>query len=165
MRLLKPPHTVVDGAGESSLGVPEQFRLKQIFGDRRAVHGNHPASSAPAGHVNGASHHFLAGSRLARDQHRRLPRTHQPDHRVQRPHRLAFSHQQFPPRFARLAGFFLSLRARLNGGHDDARKVSRIERAGDMPEHGHGRPDNALVEHRFGIINYYRNRNQCVLGL
>ena len=58
-----------DGAGERAPFVAEEFAFQQPGGDRRAIHLDEGAVASPAQVVDGARDEFLAGARLALDQH------------------------------------------------------------------------------------------------
>ena len=59
-----------DRAGERALLVAEQLRLEQRVGNRRAVERHERLRRARAELVDGLRDQFLAGARLAADQHR-----------------------------------------------------------------------------------------------
>ena len=57
------------GSGESSLPVAEELALHKVFRQRTAVHRHQRPIGSRAGLVDGAGHEFLAGARLATDEH------------------------------------------------------------------------------------------------
>ena len=59
----------VDGAGEGALHVPEELRLQDRLGERAAVDGHERLGLAARLLVNLARRPFLAGARLAGDEH------------------------------------------------------------------------------------------------
>ena len=65
-----------DGAGERAALVAEELRFEQLVGQRRAVDGDERAVAAPRGVVDEPRDDFLAGARLAGEQHRRLGLRH-----------------------------------------------------------------------------------------
>ncbi len=66
----------VDSAGIRAALVPEQFRLEQLFRERRAVERRKRSFRAFRPAVNVARDHFLARARLPGDQNRRVGRRH-----------------------------------------------------------------------------------------
>ena len=59
-------------AREGAALVPEQFRLEQVFRQRRAVDGDERAGAPRRDAMDVARDHLLAGARFASDQHRRV---------------------------------------------------------------------------------------------
>ena len=62
--------------------MPEELRLEQVLGDRRAVECHPGAVGALTEAVDGLRNALLAGPRLAADQHRRTRRSGDQTHRV-----------------------------------------------------------------------------------
>ncbi len=71
--LLEQSDARIDGSGEGSLGVAEEFGFEQMIGKRGAIHGNHSGSGPAAGHMQRARGHFLAGAGFAGDQNGGAP--------------------------------------------------------------------------------------------
>ena len=71
---LEAPPVGALGAGESPPFVSEQFRFKQLGGNRRAVDRHKRAIAARAKGMQGARHQLLAGAGLAGNDHRRIGR-------------------------------------------------------------------------------------------
>src|SRR5687767_10511268 len=71
-RLLEEPRLVGARAGERAAHVPEQLRLEERFGDRRAVDADERLAGARARAVHGARDDFLPRAALPHDQHRRV---------------------------------------------------------------------------------------------
>ena len=61
---------VGERAGEGAAHVTEQLGLDEIRGDGAAVDGDEGAAAAAAVVMDGARDEFLAGARLAEDEHR-----------------------------------------------------------------------------------------------
>jgi hypothetical protein len=59
-------------SGLSAPRVPEQFRFKQRFGNRRTVDDDKPAAGAQAQAVNRPCNKFLSAARRSGDQHGRV---------------------------------------------------------------------------------------------
>ena len=66
----KRPRRSSRGAGERALLVAEQLRFEQVGRERRRVERDERLRGARAVPVQRARHEFLAGARLARDEHR-----------------------------------------------------------------------------------------------
>ena len=67
--LLELADLLLGGAGERALLVPEQLRLDQLLGNRRAVHLHEALPGARAVAVDGARNQLLADAALAEQQH------------------------------------------------------------------------------------------------
>src|SRR6266436_2042923 len=63
------------GSGEGATLVPEELRLDERLGQRRAVDGDEGPLGTPARIVDGASDQFLSRAALSGEQHRRLCRS------------------------------------------------------------------------------------------
>ena len=72
MRLLEPAGARLGGAGEGAALVAEQLGLEQCVRNGRAVDLDEGLVAPPAGQVHRAGEQFLAGARLAQQQHRGL---------------------------------------------------------------------------------------------
>ena len=70
------PRTVLVGAGERALAVPEQFALHEMLRQSAAVHGHERPRRPRAALMDRPSHQLLARSRLAAHEHRRIARRH-----------------------------------------------------------------------------------------
>src|SRR5206468_9368739 len=68
-----------DRPGEGALLVTEQLGLEQLLGERRAVDGDERLALTWRPLVHEVGDHFLAGPRLAGDEHRGLRGSHAPD--------------------------------------------------------------------------------------
>jgi hypothetical protein len=79
-------------AAENAPAMAEQFALDQVFGDRGAVDLDEHGIFAQALRVQRARRQFLAGTRLAVDQHPSVGRRHQRDLLAQRLHGNAVAH-------------------------------------------------------------------------
>ena len=71
-RLLDAPGLGGHGAGERTALVAEQLRLEQLVGQRRAVDGHERTVAAARRVMDEPRDDFLAGARLAGQEHRRL---------------------------------------------------------------------------------------------
>src|SRR4030095_16920315 len=76
MRQFEPTHSLRDGAGESSLFVPEQFALEEPGRNSGTVHFHECPLAARAQIVDGAGNQFLAGAGLTENENRRIRRRH-----------------------------------------------------------------------------------------
>src|SRR4029453_12177219 len=74
------------GAGEGAAGVAEELALEKRLGHRRAVDGDERLAPPRTAIVQGARDDFLAGSPLARPQHRRARVDDAFEHVVDRSH-------------------------------------------------------------------------------
>ena len=70
VRLLETTLAGADGARERAAHVAEELGLEQRFRNRAAVERDEPIRAARAGVMNRPRRELLAGSRLARDEHR-----------------------------------------------------------------------------------------------
>ena len=117
MRQFEAALPPLDGAGEGALLVAEDFALEQRFGNRRAVDRHVRLWRALAQLMDRLRHQFLAGARLARDQHRRRRRRRLLDRAVDlADHRRVADHApeaamlaQLPPQHAHFAQRLLTL--------------------------------------------------------
>jgi hypothetical protein len=69
VRGLELAHATGQRAAERALLVPEQLAFQEVLGDRGAVHGDERPLRAAGAAVDVTREHFLAGARLASDQH------------------------------------------------------------------------------------------------
>ncbi len=74
IRLLEEANAILDRAGEGATLVAEELRFEQGIGQRTAVFGDEGLGGAAAFVMDGARHHFLAGTGLAGDQHGQIVR-------------------------------------------------------------------------------------------
>src|SRR6185295_1051665 len=72
VRFFPEPATISVGAGKRTLGVSKQFRLDQLRRYCATVNGDKGLVSAPAAAVQRRCNNFLAGARLASQQHRQI---------------------------------------------------------------------------------------------
>ena len=75
---LEAAGAVVDGPGKGPADVAEQFAFQQVLVQCAAVHANEGPAAPRAEAVNGLGDQFLAGARLAQQQHRRIRLGHLP---------------------------------------------------------------------------------------
>src|SRR6266581_6164549 len=96
------------GAGEGASFVAEQFGLEQVAGNRRGVDGDEWRVAARAVPMQGARDEFLAGARVAVDQHRRMRLRETPDGAEHFLHRrcLAEDFRGHAGRFSRTVAVF-----------------------------------------------------------
>ena len=82
---------IVDGSGERTFYMTEEFRSSQIFGNSAAID-SHKRSVGPITLlVNPAGNIFFAGSARSCDQYRHIRRCNQPDMLIHRDGCLAYS--------------------------------------------------------------------------
>ena len=109
---LEAAGAVVDGAGERAADVAEQLAFQQVLGQGAAVDADERAAAARAEPVDGLGDQFLAGARLAQQQHRGVRLGHLPGEPIDILHGRAGA-DQARDRRPRLAG----INARENMGH------------------------------------------------
>ena len=89
VRRLEPADAVIDRAGEGAANVPEQLAFQQALAERAAIDLDVRAGAAAAEAVDGGGDQFLAGARLAQQQHRGLAAGHAPGQAIDVLHGLA----------------------------------------------------------------------------
>src|SRR5690606_34189523 len=84
------------GSRKSTLLMPEQFGLDQVFGYCTAVDGHKGATRATRLAMQSAGNHFLAGAAFSTDHYGRIRRSETSDQSARFGHRAALSQQIIP---------------------------------------------------------------------
>ncbi len=133
--LLEQPGLRLAGAGERTLGMAEKFRLEQGFGNGGAVDGDERPGLPRAGTVNGAGQHFLAGARLAANEHAGLAARHQSGFGQQCEHARTGGENVGAPGFVLGRGRGGLLGLQRDRTLQQGKQLARFERLGQKAEH------------------------------
>jgi hypothetical protein len=117
--------------------------------------------AAPARHVDGPRHYFLARAGVARDQHRAASAGHEPDRLDHLPHGPAFPDQQSPPRFrtrVRATAGLLPALPPVRRVIEQLQQALGAQRVAQIMEGAQAGEAHRPIERRLALANEHRDR-------